>query len=153
MDSCLCRDTMRITITMQDFFAKIKGWVVAVVTPEIYTVLIIILVGFGSFGLGRRSAREENKTPIRILAPEEQTAPPSDNLTAAAVQGDRQAVQGVARIPRPSPNGLIVASKTGSKYYFPWCSGAKRIAEANKTWFSSEQEAQNAGLQRAANCK
>ena len=45
-----------------------------------------------------------------------------------------------------------VAAKTGTKYYFPWCSGASRISEANKVWFDSYEAAQKTGLTAAANC-
>lgn len=140
--------------TMQDFLAKIKGQFLTVITPEVYTVLIIVLVGFGSFGLGRLSAREEEKTPIRILPPQGNNASSSDALSAsAALAGEGSAQPKTSAAPRPSSGGLIVASKNGSKYYFPWCAGARRIGEANKTWFSSEQEAQTAGLTLAAGCR
>lgn len=138
---------------MQDFWVKIKGRIVASVTPEIYTILIIILVGFGSFGLGRLSAREENRMPVRIVTSEGQTAGTSGDLPASVAQAAPPARGAPLTTQRLSPNGLIVASKSGTKYYFPWCAGVKRIAEANKTWFSSEQEAQAAGLELAANCK
>ena len=137
---------------MKDFWKKIKTRTVALVTPEIYIVLLIILVGFGSFGLGRLSAREENKFPVRIVEPGGETASSTDAFTASAIeaQGTLQGKSPTIKV--LSQNGLIVASKSGSKYYFPWCAGAKRIAEANKIWFASEQEAQTAGLTRAASC-
>lgn len=139
---------------MQDFWAKIKGLVLTVITPEIYTILIIMLVGFGGFGLGRLSAREESRMPIRIVGPEGQTAGTLNDLSASVTQAGEKTTEGATRtITRPSPDTLIVASKSGTKYYFPWCAGVKRIAEANKTWFSSEHEAQAAGLTLAANCK
>lgn len=138
---------------MQDFFAKIKGWILEVVTPEIYTILIIMLVGFGSFWLGRLSAREENRMPVRIVMPEAQTSSNSDYLAASVSLAAPPARGAPLPTVRLSPGGLILASKSGTKYYFPWCAGVKRIAEANKTWFASEQEAQAAGLTLAANCK
>jgi hypothetical protein len=49
--------------------------------------------------------------------------------------------------------GLLVASKTGSKYHLPWCSGAQSIKEVNKVWFSSKEEAERAGYAPATNCK
>jgi hypothetical protein len=47
---------------------------------------------------------------------------------------------------------MLVASKNGTKYYFPWCSGVSKINEANKVWFDSYESAQKAGLTAAANC-
>ena len=48
--------------------------------------------------------------------------------------------------------GKIVASKSGTKYYLPSCSGAKRISEANKVWFASVSAAETAGYTPAENC-
>lgn len=48
--------------------------------------------------------------------------------------------------------GDIVASKKGSKYHYVWCPGAQTIAEKNKRWFTSIEDAQGAGLQPAGNC-
>lgn len=50
-------------------------------------------------------------------------------------------------------DGQVVASKSGSKYYFPWCSGVDRISTANKVWFSSAAFARAAGYSPAENCK
>jgi len=49
--------------------------------------------------------------------------------------------------------GMYVASKNGTKYHFPWCSGAKSISEVNKIWFNSVEEARASGYAPAANCK
>lgn len=46
----------------------------------------------------------------------------------------------------------ILASKSGTKWYFAHCSGAKRIKEENKIYFSSIQEAENRGLEQASGC-
>lgn len=48
--------------------------------------------------------------------------------------------------------GSFVASKSGTKYYLPTCSGAGRIQESNKVWFASREEAESAGYTKAANC-
>lgn len=50
-------------------------------------------------------------------------------------------------------SGQYVASKNGTKYYLPSCSGAKRIKEENKVYFSSKEEAEAQGLEPAKNCK
>jgi len=49
--------------------------------------------------------------------------------------------------------GKYVASKNGSKYHFPWCSGATRMKEENKIWFETKEAAEKAGYGPAANCK
>jgi hypothetical protein len=46
----------------------------------------------------------------------------------------------------------FVASKTGSRYFFPWCGGAMNIKEENKVWFFSRIEAEKNGFLPAENC-
>ncbi len=48
--------------------------------------------------------------------------------------------------------GEVVVSKNGSKYHYPWCSGAKRMNESNKVWFKTIAEAKSAGYEPAKNC-
>jgi methylphosphotriester-DNA--protein-cysteine methyltransferase len=45
-----------------------------------------------------------------------------------------------------------VASKSGSIYYLPNCSGVKNIKDENKVWFATEEDAAAAGYGKAANC-
>ena len=47
----------------------------------------------------------------------------------------------------------IVASKSGTRYYFTSCSGMSRITEANRVWFATVAEAESAGYTLATNCK
>ena len=51
------------------------------------------------------------------------------------------------------PSQTVVASKTGTKYYFPWCGALGRIKPENQVSFASPALAQAAGYQPAANCK
>lgn len=91
-------------------------------------ILIIILVSLGSFVLGQRSV-SSNK-PLVVY---------------------KQAGQENKDI--PPPPGMYVASKTGTKYYLPWCGTALRILEGNKIWFDSKEEAEAKGYEPASNCK
>jgi hypothetical protein len=47
----------------------------------------------------------------------------------------------------------VIGSKTGSKYYFPWCGALKRIKLENQISFASPELAQAAGYTPASNCK
>ncbi len=47
----------------------------------------------------------------------------------------------------------IMASKTGTKYYYQNCSGLSRIKSENLTFFGSEEQAERAGYSLAKNCK
>ena len=127
--------------------------------PETLTTsLIIVLVAFGSFGLGRLSRIEESKTPLEI----KEVGGIEANLgSISPIRGIAigTSIKGaVGQSPEANkvviPNeGFIVASKTGKKYHFPWCAGAQQIKEENKVWFANEVEAKEAGYSPASNCK
>jgi len=116
-------------MSIKDIWQKIK--------PQDYlVVLIIILVASASYGLGRLSVLEKNREEVTISR-------------AAAVVSPVLADTKVNNIEK----GFLVASKSGQKYHFPSCAGAAQIADKNKIWFSSYEEAQKAGYTKATNCK
>ncbi|KKW11625.1 MAG: hypothetical protein UY50_C0009G0011 [Parcubacteria group bacterium GW2011_GWA2_49_9] len=53
-------------MTIPELHLKIKELQERLNTREIYTVLLILVVGFGSFGLGRLSKLQEGKSSIRV---------------------------------------------------------------------------------------
>jgi len=100
---------------------------------DLILTAVIILVALISFGLGRLSKIGESRVPITI----EQVQ-----------QGESlDSIQGLPL------EKTFVASKNGTKYHYPWCSGAQSIKEENKIWFSTAEEAQKAGYSPASNCK
>ena len=92
--------------------------------------IIVFLVALASFGLGRLSALEDVQPPVAIGEAPEAAKP------ASLFMG-----------------GLVVASRSGSVYYYPWCTGAGKILPANQRWFASESDAQKAGYTPAKACK
>jgi hypothetical protein len=123
-------------------------------------VTIIILVIICAFSIGRISAIENNKEPVRVI----QNKPVPNEIVDTAKQpaiDQNNRVQAASPVlsdqieatPVPSDSGQVVASKSGKKYHYPWCGGAKQIAEKNKIAFSSIEEARAAGYTPAANCK
>ena len=90
--------------------------------------VIVVLVAVISFGLGRLSVAEERR--------------PSVAVNTASTSAETATIE-----------GTLVASRNGTAYYFPWCSGASRISEANKIWFQTEADARQAGYHAAKNCK
>jgi len=111
---------------------------------DFFTAIVIILVAFAGFGLGRLSALEGKKTPVLIernlsLLPSSDEAVFNKNLTSGKT------------VQNPSEKSFV-AAKSGTRYYFPWCGGVSRIKEENKIWFASEAEARKAGFTPAANC-
>lgn len=74
---------------------------------------------------------------------------------ADAEQGKNSKVE-VRRVeiqPSVTAGQRIVASKSGTRYYFTSCSGMSRITEANRVWFATVAEAESAGYTLATNCK
>ncbi len=112
------------------------------IKDDIYIIITIILVGTASFGLGKLSSFEKNKVPISIFK--------TQDAMYATVMKDT--------LNNPQPNSIaqtsggVVASKSGTKYYYPWCSGVSKIKEGNKVWYKSIEEARSAGLTPASNC-
>lgn len=111
---------------------------------KVLTIASIFLFGILCFGLGRLSKIEESK-PDLVIEQTLQTAQTIQTVQTSTKSPLTQTSQTGAR-------GEYVASKNGTKYYLPNCSGVKRIAEANKIWFATKADAEARGLTPAANC-
>lgn len=112
-------------MTIAEAREKCKSFITRV-PRDVLIVLILILVALCSFGLGYLAGLD-------------------------AGQGDGLSVK-VPPLVATSPDERVLASRSGTKYYFPWCVGANRITDANKVWFISPAAASNAGYAPAANC-
>lgn len=111
---------------------------------DVILAAVVVFVALIAFGLGRLSAVLDKKMPIKV-----------ENISASLGEVE-PTWRGSTSPASPSTSvveGLLVASKTGAKYHFPWCSGALRIKEENKVWFKSREEAEKAGYTPASNCK
>ncbi len=115
---------------IQDMWQKIKG-VLDVGVGEWGIAALVFFVGLSAFGLGRLSAFEEVRPVVSIEH-------------AETIKAPRQGMYA---------GGLVVASRTGSAYYYPWCGGADKILSKNQVWFQSEEAAVRAGFRPAKNCK
>ena len=127
---------------IKDTLVKVKAWFVPK-EDELILVITIVLVALIGFGLGRLSVSKENKFPIRIEEPIQEA-----NIISSVKTPGTTPAGGDAK-----KAALLVGSKNGRVYHFPWCSGAQRIKEENKIYFSSKEEAQKAGYRPAANCE
>lgn len=131
---------------LKDSFNKIKAWLKDN-EKDLFIAITIIAVALIGFGLGRLSHLAEKKMPIRVeyFATSSQEAAVSGSINSERQNLD-VAIQGQSE-------KIFVASKNGKNYHYPWCSGAQRIKEENKIWFSSREEAEGKGYAPAANCK
>ena len=100
---------------------------VAKMPRDILVISIIVLASSASFGLG-------------YLA----------GLDAQSGQGSGSLLESPGTAPGTSRQ--VLASKGGTKYYFPSCAGANAISDTNKVWFVSADAAEAAGYTRATNC-
>jgi len=125
---------------------KIKRFLMVLGESDVFTPILIILVTFLAFGLGRLSVLESEKPEIRL----ESIPSPTEALivTKGVPPGT---IAGAAVL--ANKTNQYVASKNGTKYYFSWCTGVSRIKEENKVWFSSAEEAKKAGYQPSSTCK
>jgi hypothetical protein len=130
---------------MSNFSEKIKDFGKIVALDRVFVPLLIILVGSASFALGRLSVKDSGNKPIQIIE--------ATSETATALNSAEKPSSLPPQKPEDKTSSKLVGSKNGTKYHFPWCSGAARITETNKVWFASAEEARGAGYSPAANCK
>lgn len=139
--------------SIKDLVEKIKGSLgfrqlnLRVIPDDIFLGFVIILVAFGSFGLGRLSKIEGSKTPVRF-----------ENVSATTPETFSQKAPPVATIDQSasiigSTSDQLVGSKNGKKYYYPWCAGVQKISPANLIHFISKTEAEARGYTPSATCK
>lgn len=115
------------------FFHAIKDFF-RISLNDLCVIGVIILTALAAFGLGRLSVLRSSSSGFEVL-------PPAHDAT------------GAASLSIESPDKNFVASRNGSKYHFPWCSGAQAMNEENKIWFATQDEAKRAGYTAAANCE
>jgi len=113
------------------------------------SLLLIALVIFLGYGIERLASARSISNAVRL-----ENTPLVNDLASSG--GDL--AKEVNKVESGHPEGLykrgglLVASKRGTKYHFPWCSGALSMKEVNKVWFSSKEEAERAGYSPATNC-
>ncbi len=124
---------------------------------DIFLALLLVFVGFGGFLIGRISVvLDGTQGGLRITEKEmgygsgmEQQA----SVLGAAVVSSENLADGVGETAVSPQTGVYVASRNGTVFHLPTCSGAKRISEVNKIWFATKEEALAKGYRPAANCK
>ncbi len=141
--------------------------VLAPLPTDLIFVVVVLLFSTASFGLGmltekelasrggQGSGAETSGFWIENVASSTSVSLPAA-AASASVSKKVSASKAIPVVPAGSivtpKEGKYVASKSGTKYYLPTCSGVKRIKEENKVWFASVEDAQAAGLSPAANC-
>src|SRR3989338_4061043 len=120
-------------------FAARSKLVLQKIPRDVLIVAILFFSSSASFGLGFLAGRDIGQGSGFSIAEIPLTASPQGCPSAATVP---------AAIPA---GGQVVASKSGSKYHLPWCSGAQAIKEENKVWFGGCEASGAAGFGAAGN--
>lgn len=118
---------------------KIKSFIESEKGKDILIVIIVIMVGLGSFELGRLS-KETTSGGLKIEYPDQNTNQPANVVSA------------IPDVGRPTSDKTFFASSRGSKYYTTSCSAGKTIKQENRVYFTTGEEAQRAGYTLSSSC-
>jgi hypothetical protein len=138
---------------------KIKQFVESEKGRNILMVAIVILVGFGSFELGRLSKGNEG-SGVRVEYPNSMQTENSDNLEDQSANA-LSAVESVKSTSSVSPatqksnasTKNFFASSRGKKYYPVGCSAGKSLKMENRIYFATREEAVKAGYELSSSCR
>lgn len=130
---------------------------------DVLLVALILLIAFACFGLGMLAGRQGKGTSkdnglwienlVSVASSSGQVAGVADAKISTKQSISKTTTKAQEVAPVASSGGEVVASKTGTKYYLPWCGTVSRIKEENKVYFASKAEAEKAGYAPAKNCK
>lgn len=129
-------------MSIRDLGDKIKT---LLLDDRIFLSLIAVLIAAVSFGLGRVSLSwQPGQGQVAQIIQKTREEPSLKVAPSSATSTEDP--------PTVADSGTYVGSKNSNKYHLPWCSGALRIAEGNKVWFATKEEAERAGYVPAGNC-
>ena len=113
---------------------KINLFLTSDKAKDIMVIFIFILMGFGSFELGRLSKTTSTGVKIDYLGQKAENALDIDLSQKPAQKA-------------------FFASNKGSKYYPVGCATGNNIKQENRIYFTSVGEAQGAGYGLSASCR
>ncbi len=130
---------------MEKIKSKITNWVESEQGKNILIVIVVILVGLGSFELGRLS-KENDSSGIKIEYP------------AKSLMQEANALSNMIPVKKVSASTNSIgknffASSKGTKYYSLGCSGGRTIKQENRVYFTTKEEAEGAGYELSSSCR
>lgn len=111
-----------------------------------YGILLILSVAIIFFALGRLSVQNKPKNQVKIEYP-------AQLQSASIITSQNSSTTETISTSTPPQDGPVIGSKSGKKYYFPWCGTVKRIKKENQVYFSGIASAKSAGFTPGGNCK
>ena len=127
---------------------KIKQFLEGDMGKDILVIIIIILVGLGSFGLGRLSKNVNLGLKIEYPDQEANAISSVDESSANLFLNSN-----ISENNKKINSGNYFASNRGTKYYSLGCSAGKTIKQENRIYFNTSTEAQAAGYELSRACK
>lgn len=122
----------------------------------VFLIILALIISL-AYAIGTLSIGRAEKRSISIVYPQKQAEIRSNEANSEVREVTSREVKGATiqatEIKKPEVSGSVVASKKGTKYHLPTCSGAKTISEENKITFPNAEAAKKAGYSPAKNCK
>ncbi len=125
---------------------KIKQFVESEKGKDILVVFIVILVGLGSFELGRLSNTGSSSSIKIQYNGETQTANVLSSLKASNLLVTSTNTQS-------SSLKKFFASSRGKKYYPVGCSAGNTIKQENRIYFNTREQAEKTGYTLSSSCR
>jgi len=135
--------------SISDFMEKIKQFITGEQGKDILTILIVILVGLGSFGLGRLS-KTNNSDDIKIEYQNQQANIISNSESTLS---NSNIVQKLNSTKQGTNTGNYFASSRGKKYYPVGCSAGDSLKQENRIYFETSADAEKAGYTLSSSCQ
>ncbi len=127
------------------------------IPKSLLVIVAILLSGAAGIGIGLLMARDEagkaDQAWIEQLPAEELQGSISTSTVSTLKSQSPETQNEAAAAAALSPAGEVIASKTGTVYYLPTCSGVSRIKPENRVTYASAAEAKAKGFAPAKNCK
>ena len=128
---------------------KIKEFLESDKGKDIMIVIIVILVGLGSFELGRLSKEGNGSGGVKIEYMEDVSNQQAGNVISAMESSSLLQNIEIAN----SVGKNFFASNRGTKYYSIGCSAGKTIKQENRVYFATSEDAQRAGYELSSSCR
>lgn len=122
------------------------------VSPVWLIVGIVVLTSLLAFLLGYLYGKESIPKDAFIIEGAGEPVPAVLGVDDATSEKISPTAPSAAKV-LGATTGAYVASKNGTAYHLPTCTGAKQIKEENKVWFATKADAELAGYKPAKNCK
>ena len=129
-------------MSINDFIKKIKGKL-DIDKSTFMCLCVVLLVGLGSFALGRISAENRSERPLN-------SSYSPDNVSFGQERNEESREGNNEEVIKKK---MYLASKNGKLYYPISCTQANRISESNRIYFASSSDAEKSGYNVSSSCK